>query len=119
MHNINALDCGDVDGSGNLYIANSVTSIAANAFKGCTDLKTISYQSGSTLESIEDHAFHSTGLTTITIPASVTSIGNYAFYSCSSLTSVSFESGSQLTSIGSSAFQQSGLTTNHYTCICN
>ena len=25
MHNINALDCGDVDGSGNLYIANSVT----------------------------------------------------------------------------------------------
>ena len=69
---------------------NSVTSIAFNAFSGCS------------------------GLTSVTIPDSVTSIGDYAFYTCSSLTSVTI--GNSVTSIGVEAFFCcSGLENIYYT----
>ncbi len=56
----------------------SVTSIGEHAFRGCSEL------------------------TSVTIPDSVTSIGSSAFDGCSSLTSVTIPSG--VTSIGSDAF---------------
>jgi len=52
--------------TGSVTIPNSVTSIGAGAFMGCT------------------------GLTSVTIPDSVTSIGQQAFVGCTSLTSVTF-----------------------------
>ena len=67
-----------------LTIPNSVTSIGACAFYGCS------------------------GLTNVTIPSSVTSIGDKAFYGCISLTSLAIPS--SVTSIGNGAFALSGLT---------
>ena len=67
--------CTEVDSSGYIYICKSVTSIDSNAFNGCISLTSVSFESGSQLTSIGWNAFHSTDLTTITIPASVTSIG--------------------------------------------
>ena len=71
-------------------IPNSVTSIGAWAFDGCT------------------------GLTSITIPNSVTSIGIYAFYYCTGLTSITIPN--SVTSIGACAFCGcTGLKDVYYT----
>ena len=77
---------------------------------GDSSLVSVTFASGSRLQSIGIGAFQYSGLTSIAIPASVTTIGDNAFYSTSSLASVTFGSGSLLQSIGSQAFQSTGLT---------
>jgi hypothetical protein len=72
------------DASGHVNIPNSTTSIKGEAFKGCSELKSI------------------------TIPNSVTSILPGAFEGCSELKSVTIPN--SVTSIGQSAFHTSGLT---------
>ena len=68
-------------------IPNSVTSIGALAFSGCTGLTSITIPDSVT--SIGSSAFSGCiGLTSITIPNSVTSIGDLAFSSCTGLTSI-------------------------------
>ena len=97
--------------SGSITLPASLTTIGYGAFKYCSSLTSVIFESGSQLTTIGVYAFAYTGLSeSITLPASVTSIGNGAFLSCSSLTSVIFESGSQLTTIGSYAFESSGLS---------
>ncbi|MCM8871753.1 MAG: leucine-rich repeat domain-containing protein [Paludibacteraceae bacterium] len=64
--------------TGSITIPNSVTSIGAGAFGGCT------------------------GLTSVTIPNSVTEIGGSAFYNCTGLTSITIGNG--VTSVGEEAF---------------
>ena len=68
-------------------ILNSVTSIGAGAFLGCTELKSITIPES--VISIGDGAFESCySLASITIPDRVTSIGHSAFYNCRRLTSI-------------------------------
>ena len=91
-----------------LVIPNSVTSIAYQAFYGCSSLTSVTIPNSVT--SIRDHAFRNcTSLTSVTIPNSVTSIGNRAFFDCTGLTSVTI--GNSVTSIGDWAFYNcSGLS---------
>ena len=91
-----------------IAIPNGVTSICGSAFKGCTGLSSIEIPNSVT--SIGSHAFYGCkGLNSIEIPNSVTSIGSSAFYGCTGLTSI--EIPSSVTSIGSSAFSGcTGLT---------
>jgi len=64
-----------------------VTSVAASAFTGCSDLTSITIPSSVT--TIGKKAFEScTALTSVTIPDGVTSIGDMAFYYCIGLTSI-------------------------------
>ena len=86
----------------------SVTTIGAHAFRGCSELTSITIPNGVT--SIEYCAFYDcSGLTSITIPNSVTSIGGRAFCGCSGLTSITIPD--SVTSTGRSAFFGcSGLT---------
>jgi hypothetical protein len=81
----------------------SVTAIAPTAFFNATSLQTVTFEAGSSLETIGDSAFGNTSsLTSITIPSSVTSIGNYAFGNATSLTSITIPA--SITSIGNNAF---------------
>ena len=91
-----------------LTIPNSVTSIGAYAFYGCTGLTSLTIPNSVT--SIGAYAFEGcTGLTSLTIPNGVTSIGAYAFEGCTGLTSLTIPNG--VTSIGARAFEGcTGLT---------
>ena len=84
-----------------VYIPDSVTSIAERAFEGCSSLTSITIPDGVT--SIGKKAFYEcTSLRNITIPDSLTSFGEQAFSCCESLTSITIPDG--VTSIGYDAF---------------
>ena len=86
-----------------LVIPEGVTSIADNAFWGCSSLTSITIPESVT--EIGTNAFSGcSSLTSITIPEGVTSIGEHAFYGCSGLTSVVISENSKLTSIEREAF---------------
>ena len=105
-----------MDNISSIVIENGVTSIGDYVFQDCSGLTSVTFASGSQLESIGVNAFYSCSkLTSVTIPASVTSIGYGAFMGCSGLTSVTFASGSQLASIGERAF--CSCTNNNLTSI--
>ena len=92
-----------------IVIPANVKMIEARAFKGCSSLKTVTFEKGSQLKTIGGNynnpnyngAFSDcTALTSIEIPASVETIEKVAFSGCSKLATVTFEKGSQLKSIG-------------------
>ena len=94
-----------------IEIPASVVTIGAAAFKGCTSLATVTFESGSKLTTIGGGSSSSSSyyygafsdcskLAAIEIPASVVTIGAAAFKNCTSLATVTFESGSKLTTIG-------------------
>ena len=92
-----------------IVIPANVKMIEARAFKGCSSLKTVTFEKGSQLKTIGGNynnpnyngAFSDcTALTSIEIPASVETIEKVAFKGCSKLATVTFEKGSQLKSIG-------------------
>lgn len=63
-----------------------------DAFKGCSQLKSVSFVNNSKLISIESSAFAGcTSLESISIPSNTVSIGEKVFSGCTALTGVSFE----------------------------
>ena len=105
-----------------------VDAIGYEAFNGCSNLATVTFNSRNAAKAIGDYAFAGTNISAITIPetvesigisafsncsslngiaipASVKTIGNYAFYETSALKDVTLNEG--LESIGYSAFEAS------------
>ena len=85
-----------------IVIEDGVTSIANNAFRNHTSLKTVTLSAS--VETIGSYAFTGcSSLKSVTLPASVTKIGSAAFYACSSLETVNYL-GTSAPSMGSYVF---------------
>lgn len=90
-----------------ITIPANVTSIGEKGFYYCTGLTSIDFEEGSQLTTIGDNAFdhcNNSSLTSITFPASLTTIGMYAFTYCSKLTNIIFPANSQLKTLNTFAF---------------
>lgn len=80
-----------------ISIPASVETIEENAFYSCTSLKTVTFEKGSQLKTIQYCTFENcASLTSIEIPASVETIEGGSFRNCTSLQTITFEKGSQL-----------------------
>lgn len=95
-----------------LFIPNSITAIAANAFENCINLKTVEFEGGSTLSEFNNNLFKGcislksviyakSAKDMVTIPFSVTSIGQNVFNGCIEITKVVIPA--ELVSIDSTA----------------
>lgn len=72
-----------------VVIPDSVTTIGARAFYGCTNLKTATMTEAASLLSIGDEAFRGcASLTALYIPAATESVGVHAFAQCTGLTAI-------------------------------
>ena len=92
---------GTMPANTHLVVKEGTAGINDSAFKGCTNLVSITIPNSVT--SIGEYAFSGcTGLTSITFPDSITSIGEYAFSGCTGLTSITIPK--NIKYIGSSAF---------------
>ena len=94
-----------------IVIPIGVETIETSAFHACSSLRTVTFEEGSQLKTIDGDFGDGTGafsdctsLTSIEIPASVKTVGLAAFDGCSKLASVTFENGSQLKTIDDLAF---------------
>lgn len=96
-------------------IPRTITKIGASAFDSCKSLKSISFESGSSLSEIGDYAFSGcTSLTSIPLPQTVMKIDSNAFNGCTALTS--FKMPVLTTYLGDSAFINcTGLTMVDFT----
>ncbi len=92
-----------------VIIGKNVTMLPSGLFGDVPRIVSVTFEKGSTCESIDSAFRGCSSLTSVTIPDSVTSIGDFAFKDCTSLTSVTI--GNSVTSIGDFAFQDcSSLT---------
>jgi hypothetical protein len=90
-------------------IPSSIVSLGPGSFKGCKSLESVTFESGTQLERIEERAFHKSGLKSIVIPSSVVVLGGFSFAKCRKLTSVDFESGSRLERVEKEQFSESAV----------
>ena len=65
-----------------------VDGIGFNAFKGCSNLSTVMFNSRNASRLIGDYAFAGTKISSLTIPETIEAIGNHAFDGCTSLTGI-------------------------------
>lgn len=79
-----------------------VDAVGFKAFTGCSNLKTVNFNSRNTSKAIGDYAFAGTGISEITIPGNIKTIGNRAFYGVLNLRSLTLNEGTE--SIGDEAF---------------
>ena len=88
-----------------------VKEIGERAFFGLS-LDSVTFASGSNIETIGINAFANNSILSITIPSSVKTIGNSAFSGNNLLTSLTFENDSQLETIGIGAFSMCTMLNN-------
>lgn len=83
----------------------TVTTIGASAFFNCNSLKTLTFATGSQLQTLGDGCFAQCGFEELSLPDNITSIGHEAFRECKGLKAVHISK--SVTSIDPSAFKWS------------
>lgn len=85
-------------------IPKSVTNIESNAFRGCSNMKTVTFDPDAEIAKIGEGAFADCGIVTINIPKNVTKIEREAFMKCEALTEINITK--TTTDISPEAFKQ-------------
>ena len=83
----------------------TVTTIGESAFFNCTNLKTLTFASGSQLQTLGNGCFAQCGFEELSLPDNITSIGHEAFRECKGLKAVHISK--SVASIDPSAFKWS------------
>ena len=112
-----------------IEIPASVVTIEAAAFKNCTSLATVTFESGSKLTTIGGGYYSSpyyygafndcSKLAAIEIPASVETIQDCAFSQCTALEKIEFGENSMLKTIGQRAFYECKIIHRVYASNCS
>ena len=93
----------------NVTVPESVEHVGAGSFANCTGLTSVTIPEG--VPTVEGETFFGcSGLKSITIPTSVTSIGIHAFYDCTALENITIPE--SVTSIGEGAFSRCAALTS-------
>jgi hypothetical protein len=92
-----------------IVFSSSVVVLGKRSFSKCRSLVSVTFESGSRLERIDESAFWGSELKSIVIPSSVLVLGKKSFSDCQSLDSVAFENASRLERIDEYAFYESRL----------
>ena len=105
--------------NGNLLsitIPYSITAIYSQAFAGCDNLTTVTFNENSQLTDIGYEAFGlCTSLTSITIPSSVENIWQYVFFGCNKLKSIDVDENNQhYKSVDGNLYSKDGKTLIQY-----
>jgi len=86
-----------------------ITVIPENAFRSCSNLKSVKFPSG--LVEIDGSAFRDcVNLDNVELPNTVTTIYSYAFYGCSTLTTITWPQNPSFTTLYTSVFAGTGFT---------
>ena len=75
-----------LSGFDSVHLPNTIVSISNDAFRECRSLKSVKWSSS--LQRIGEHAFVSTGLTSLVLPSSVKTLGYDCFAQCGDLVDV-------------------------------
>ena len=116
-----------------IEIPASVVTIGATAFKGCSSLATVTFESGSKLTTIGGGYYYYSSssryyygafsdcskLAAIEIPASVETIQDCAFSQCTALEKIEFGENSMLKTIGQRAFYECKIIHRVYASNCS
>ena len=87
------------------YWPDTVTTIAKDAFFGCTALKICDFPEGTKMQTIGSQSFYGcTSLTRFRMSDTITSIGDFAFYNCKKVVFDGPVLPSSLTSLGAKSF---------------
>lgn len=87
-----------------VFVHKDITEIKYDAFRKCKNLKTVSFEEGSSLTKLGGYVFEESGLENIELPNSITQIPNYTFCNCENLKTVKLPE--SLESVGGKAFYQ-------------
>jgi hypothetical protein len=86
-----------------LIIGNNIRLIGVRAFKGCSNLTSVTFPTSS-LTTISSSAFWGTGLISVAIPNSVTSMSDSIFVNCTSLASATLPINGTITTVPQGTF---------------
>lgn len=88
---LNLSNADKMDKVKSIEIPNTIQTIGDSALAGCTNLKYVIFEEGSTLNKIGEQAFMWCGsIENLAIPVTVTNIAAEVFYGCLSLTSITY-----------------------------
>jgi hypothetical protein len=92
-----------------VVIPKGIETLGPSCFACSSSIQDVSFETGSALERIEDHAFYKSSIRRVAIPPRVVLLADFCFCQCTRLLDVFFECPSHLERIGKDAFAYTSI----------